>query len=60
MIIIFNHIDDLVCKVWNVETGQVMTEFQLTSSGMAVSFHPEQKSQVEYISEANLNLCYSY
>ena len=43
----------MTCKIWNIETCEVLSEFQLMSSGMYVSFHPQQCSQVNNIKSTN-------
>lgn len=32
-------VDDLVCKVWDIEKDELMITFQLLSPGVSVSFH---------------------
>ena len=39
-------LDDLTCKIWDVEKGKVKTSLRLSSSGVAATWNPNNPMQV--------------
>ncbi len=41
--------DDRVCRVWDLNKGQLRSEFTLRSPGMAVKWHPREPATVSVV-----------